>query len=52
MRGIYVERNQPHIAVWPYLAIGLGEEFWIGLGWLNLEIGWRSGCVAAEEEAQ
>jgi len=40
---IYFENDQPHFAVWPYLALGLEGEFWIGLGWLNFELGWRSG---------
>ena len=38
---IYVEKDQPHILFWPVLAIGWEEDFWIGIGWLNLEIGWR-----------
>lgn len=33
---IYFETNQPHFVVWPYLAIGIYEELWIGIGWLNL----------------
>ena len=40
---IYFETDQPHFLVWPVIAIGLEGEFWIGLGWLNLEVGWRSG---------
>jgi hypothetical protein len=40
---IYVEKNQPHYLVWPVLAFGEDEEmgFWVGIGWLNREIGWR-----------
>lgn len=40
---IYFETDQPHWLVWPALAIGLDDEFWIGIGWMNCEIGWRSG---------
>ena len=40
---IYFEHNQPHYFVWPVLALGLDDEFWIGIGWLNFEIGWRNG---------
>jgi hypothetical protein len=40
---IYFEANQPHVTVWPYLAVAVEGEFWIGLGWLNFEFGWRSG---------
>lgn len=40
---IYIETDQDHWLVWPVLAIGLGDEFWIGIGWLNCEIGWRNG---------
>jgi hypothetical protein len=40
---IYFETNQPHFVVWPYLAIGIDEELWVGIGWLNFEIGWRNG---------
>jgi hypothetical protein len=25
------------------LELGLDDEFWIGIGWLNFEIGWRNG---------
>ena len=39
----YLETNQPHYLVWPALAVGIDEEFWIGIGWLNFEIGWRNG---------
>jgi hypothetical protein len=39
----YFETNQPHYLVWPVLALGLDDEFWIGLCWLNFEIGWRNG---------
>ena len=40
---IYFEHDQDHWLVWPVLAIGLKDEFWIGIGWLNFEFGWRSG---------
>jgi hypothetical protein len=40
---MYFERNQPHCLVWP--ALGFGRDdlhgFWIGIGWLNMEIGWK-----------
>lgn len=41
---IYMEKNQPHYLVWPVLAFGKNdtEGIWIGIGWLNLEIGWRN----------
>lgn len=39
----YFETNQPHYFVWPVLAVSLYDEFWIGIGWLNFEIGWRKG---------
>jgi hypothetical protein len=39
---IYVETNQPHFLVWPALAFGKNDagNFWIGICWLNKEIGW------------
>jgi len=40
---IYFEYDQPHYLVWPTLAVGIDDEFWIGIGWLNFEIGWRNG---------
>ena len=40
---IYFETDQPHYFVWPSLAVGIDDEFWIGIGWLNFEIGWRNG---------
>lgn len=40
---IYFETNQPHCLIWPVIAVGMGPEFWIGIGWLNFEIGYRSG---------
>lgn len=41
---IYTEKNQPHWIIWPVVAFGKNsiEGFWIGLAWLNLEIGWKS----------
>jgi hypothetical protein len=40
---MYFERNQPHWLVWPALAFGRDDlnGFWIGIGWLNMEIGWK-----------
>jgi len=40
---MYFEKNQPHYLVWPVLAFGKDdiEGFWIGIGWLNKEIGWK-----------
>ena len=49
---IYFEYNQPHYLVWPVLALGLDDEFWIGIGWLNLEIGWRNGDGGWGDEAR
>lgn len=40
---IYLETDKEHYFVWPALAVSLGDEFWIGIGWLNFEIGWRNG---------
>jgi hypothetical protein len=40
---IYFEKDYDHFLVWPVLAFGLGDEFWIGIGWLTFEIGWRKG---------
>ena len=39
----YFEPNQPHFFVWPALAVGIDSELWIGIGWLNVEIGIRFG---------
>lgn len=39
----YFERDQGHCIFWPVLAISLRGEFWLGLAWLNMELGWRSG---------
>ena len=39
----YIETDQPHYLVWPALAVGIDDELWIGLCWLNFEIGWRNG---------
>jgi hypothetical protein len=47
---IYFEANQPHIAVWPYLAVAVDGEFWIGLGWLDFELGWRRGDGGDREQ--
>jgi hypothetical protein len=29
--------------VWPVIACSNGGEFWVGVGWLNFEFGWRKG---------
>ncbi len=47
---LYFEADQPHWLVWPALAIGIDDELWIGIGWLNLEIGWRSGSGGFGDE--
>lgn len=47
---IYFECDQDHCLVWPVLAVSVRGEFWIGLGWLNFEIGWRSGDDGETEE--
>lgn len=49
---IYFETNQPHFVVWPYLAIGIDKELWVGIGWLNFEIGWRNGDGGFGDEAK
>jgi hypothetical protein len=49
---IYFETNQPHSLVWPVLALSLDDEFWIGIGWLNFEIGWRNGDGGWGDEAK
>jgi hypothetical protein len=40
---MYFEKNQPHWLVWPVLAFGRNdaEGIWVGIGWLNKEIGWK-----------
>jgi hypothetical protein len=40
---IYFEKSQPHFFLWPALAFGRDEIYglWVGIGWLNVEIGWR-----------
>jgi hypothetical protein len=43
MKGFYFEADQPHVLLWPVIAVGFDEEFWIGIGWLNFEFGWREG---------
>jgi hypothetical protein len=40
---IYFETDKEHCFLWPVVAVSLGDEFWLGLGWLNFELGWRSG---------
>lgn len=43
---LYIEKDKPHCLVWPALAFGWEEVFWIGIGWFNMEIGL---CVEKEE---
>jgi len=39
---IYFERDQPHCLLWPVIAFGRdAESLWVGIGWLNMELGWR-----------
>lgn len=45
----YFEAYKEHVFVWPALAVSLSDEFWIGIGWLNFEIGWRSGDGGSED---
>ncbi len=40
---MYFENDKEHYLVWPALALSLSDEFWIGIGWLNFEFGWRAG---------
>jgi hypothetical protein len=40
---MYFERHTTHCLFWPVIAMSLDDEFWIGIGWLNLEVGWRDG---------
>lgn len=49
---IYFEHDQPHFLVWPALAVGIDDEFWIGIGWLNFEIGWRNGDGGSGDETK
>jgi hypothetical protein len=49
---LYFETDQPHWLVWPALAVGIDDEFWIGIGWLNFEIGWRSGSGGFGDEVE
>jgi hypothetical protein len=51
MKGFYFERDQPHVLLWPVIAISLSDEFWIGIGWLNLEVGWRNGDGGDAEDS-
>lgn len=39
----YFEFNQPQFFIWPALAVGIDTELWIGIGWLNVEVGIRFG---------
>jgi hypothetical protein len=32
--------------------LSLDDEFWIGIGWLNFEIGWRNGDGGWGDEAK
>lgn len=50
---MYFEKNQPHCLVWPVLAFGKNETegVWIGIGWLNLEIGWKTQRTTREQQA-
>ena len=48
----YLETNQTHRLVWPCLAVGIDDELWIGMGWLNFEIGWRDGDSGWGNEAK
>ena len=43
MNNLYVEWDQPHVILWPVIAVGMGSEFWVGICWLNFEFGWRNG---------
>jgi hypothetical protein len=38
---MYFLHDQPHYILWPVIAFGKNETegYWIGIGWLNLEIG-------------
>lgn len=40
---MYFEHDKEYIMLWPAIAISLADEFWIGLAWLNFELGWRNG---------
>ncbi len=51
--GVHHERHAsdlPHYLVWPVLAVGIDDEFWFGIGWLNFEFGWRNGDGGDAEE--
>lgn len=47
---LYFEADKEHVFVWPALAVSLSDEFWIGIGWLNFEFGWRSGDGGSSDE--
>ena len=49
---IYFENDKEHCYVWPALALSTADEFWIGIGWLWFEIGWRSGSGGEGEEVR
>ena len=40
---IYFETDKEYFMVWPALAVSVSDEFWIGVSWLNFELGWRNG---------
>lgn len=39
---IYTRFNHSTVFVWPSLAIGIANEFWIELAWLGLAVGYTS----------
>jgi hypothetical protein len=43
MRGFYFIDDHDYLSLWPVIAVSLQEEFWIGVNWLQYEMGWRSG---------
>jgi hypothetical protein len=49
---MYFEKNQPHYLVWPVLAFGKDDiqGFWIGIGWLNKEIGWKENGYTEKKQ--
>ena len=49
---MYFENDKEHYFVWPALALSLSGEFWIGIGWLNFEFGWRSGDDGWNDKAR
>lgn len=49
---MYFEHDKEYVIIWPAVAVSLANEFWIGLAWLNFEVGWRSGDDGDKHESR